>query len=319
MKKYLISILVIVIVAMLSIAGTRLLQSPGVSKVNTPNSSTVLNDPGDPVSHKIPASEPNENPPAPANDSLPVYQPPGENQPSVPDPDPALQDRTVYSWWFKRNQEHQPPRFSPELATMADGKGLYLGDPAQKTVYLTFDEGYENGFTPQILDVLKANGTPAAFFVTSDFMDKNPDLVKRMVAEGHEVGNHTATHPSLPGRTNAEIRAELNDVQKKVLDLTGVSMTYMRPPRGEFNRRVLDVAASQGYQTVFWSMAYRDWETDRQPGRDAALKHVTDNLHPGAVILLHAVSRSNAEALDDIIKGIRKQGYSFGELSQLHS
>lgn len=328
MKKFLISILVIAAIATLSIAGARILRNSGLFLSDGTDTPVVVKDPGDPASGKTAPENPDQDSPdagmdggqSPAQSQNP---PDPGNKPVTPgagpvqDPNPALLDRKVFSWWFERNSEHKPPRFDTALTAIAEGKGLYLGDTSQKIVYLTFDEGYENGFTPQILDVLKANGVYAAFFVTADFVDKNPELVKRMVAEGHVVGNHTATHPSLPSRTNAEIRSELAKVQEKVKNLTGASMTYMRPPKGEFNGRVLDVAAAEGYKTVFWSMAYRDWETDRQPGRDVALKHVMDNLHPGALILLHAVSSSNAEALDDIIKGVKSKGYSFGQLTDI--
>lgn len=226
-------------------------------------------------------------------------------------------DNKVYNWYFKKSDGHAPPTTEPQYLQMLKNRGYFLGDTTKKEIYLTFDEGYENGYTPQILDTLKANNVKAAFFVTGSYVEKKPDLVKRMVAEGHIVGNHSDTHPSMPIISSEEIRKELKTVEKQVQQLTGYKMRFFRPPRGEFNQRVLDVAHEEGYITIFWSMAYRDWLVDQQPGKEAAYDYVVNNIHNGAIILLHAVSRSNAEALDSIIKELKKQGYTFKSLDQL--
>jgi peptidoglycan-N-acetylmuramic acid deacetylase len=226
-------------------------------------------------------------------------------------------DNKVYSWYFKRSTKNIPPTTEPQYMQMLKDKGYFLGDTNKKKIYLTFDEGYENGYTAQILDTLKANNVPAAFFVTGSYVEKNPDLVKRMAAEGHIIGNHSDTHPSMPTISNEQIKKELDTVEKQVGQLTGQEMHYFRPPRGEFNQRVLDVAAQEGYKTIFWSMAYRDWVVDEQPGKDAAFNFVTNNIHNGAIILLHAVSKSNTEALDSIIKELKDRGYTFAGLNQL--
>ncbi|MFZ5899531.1 MAG: delta-lactam-biosynthetic de-N-acetylase [Bacillota bacterium] len=231
---------------------------------------------------------------------------------------PDSQDQTVYSWYFRRNSDHKPPATDPAFVRIiGNGKGLYLGNTAAKRIYLTFDEGYENGYTSHILDVLRDNKVPAAFFVTGPYVASQPELVKRMAAEGHVIGNHTQSHPSMPKVSNAVLRDEILSVHEQVKSLTGREMHFLRPPMGEFNQRTIDLTAQLGYKTVFWSMAYKDWDVHNQPGREAAVKHVLGNIHPGAVILLHAVSQSNAEALDTIIKQLKAQGYVFGSLEEL--
>lgn len=229
-----------------------------------------------------------------------------------------LATEEIYSWYFMRKEDNKPPSTEPQyLQMIKDGKGYFLGDTSEKKVYLTFDEGYEQGYTSQILDILKANKVPAAFFVTGSYVKNSPDLVKRMVKEGHIVGNHSNTHPSMPSLSDEQIKQELQTVEDQVKELTGKEMSYFRPPRGEFNQRVLDVAQQEGYTTIFWSMAYRDWLIDNQPGKEAAFNYVVNNIHNGALILLHAVSSSNTEALDDILKEIKKRGYTFASLDEL--
>lgn len=226
-------------------------------------------------------------------------------------------ENKVYSWYFKRSNKNLPPTTEPQYLQMLKGKGYFLGDTSKKQIYLTFDEGYENGYTPQILDTLKKNNVKAAFFVTGSYVERNPDLIKRMAAEGHIIGNHSDTHPSMPSISNEQIVKELDTVEKQVQQITGQKMHFFRPPRGEFNQRVLDVASREGYSTIFWSMAYRDWVVDEQPGKEAAYNFITNNIHNGAIILLHAVSKSNTEALDSIIKELKNRGYTFAGLEQL--
>jgi len=228
-------------------------------------------------------------------------------------------DNKVYGWYFKRdrNDRNSPPSTDSQYLQMLENKGYYLGDTNKKRIFLTFDEGYENGYTPEILNTLKANKVPAAFFVTGGYVESEPGLVKRMADEGHIIGNHSDTHPSMPTISSEKIKEELDTVETQVEQLTGQELHYFRPPRGEFNQRVLDVAAQEGYKTIFWSMAYRDWIVDDQPGKEAAFNFVTNNVHNGAIILLHAVSESNTEALDSIIKELKEQGYTFASLNQL--
>lgn len=220
-------------------------------------------------------------------------------------------DNTRYSWWIKQNQEHKTPGIPDVARRQTDAyDGIYIGDTDKKAVYLTFDEGYENGYTAKILDTLKENDVKAIFFVTGPYIDKQTELVKRMLDEGHQVGNHSITHPSLPEASLADLEKELWGLEKNFSEKYGKGFKYMRPPRGEYSERTMAAAKQLGYKTVFWSFAYRDFEVDNQKGADYAYDMVMKNLHNGAVFLLHAVSRDNAEALDRIIKDIRAQGYS---------
>lgn len=219
-------------------------------------------------------------------------------------------DNTKYSWNFKLNSEHKTPAIPSYARRLIDRyDGIFTGDTSKKVIYLTFDEGYENGYTPKILDTLRENDVRAAFFVTGPYIRKNADLVKRMLDEGHVVGNHTVNHPSLPGTDNETLEKELYGLEEQFRSSFGVGFKYMRPPMGEYSERVLAAAQQLGYKTAFWSFAYRDWEVNKQKGADYAYKMVMNNLHNGAVLLLHAVSKDNAEALDRIIKDIKALGY----------
>ena len=194
----------------------------------------------------------------------------------------------------------------------------YLGDISQKVVYLTFDEGYENGFTGPILDVLFEKNVPAAFFVTLPYLRENPDLIRRMVDEGHIVANHTVRHKSSPSLSSEELAEELRNVDSYFREHFGRDIPrFFRPPMGEYSERVLQVAKEEGYATIFWSFAYVDWKRDAQPTPAHAHKAVVDGLHNGAILLLHAVSSANAGALADIIDSARALGYEFGSLYDL--
>ncbi len=220
-------------------------------------------------------------------------------------------------WYFNRNQNHKPPTASKEINIGKYG-GYYLGDTENKVVYLTFDEGYENGFTGKILDVLKEKEVKAAFFLTEQYIKDNKELSARIAREGHVAGNHTSTHPSLPDVDSEVIIKELNKTAQYFKEATGFTIdSFMRPPMGEYSERTLWLTNELGYKTIFWSFAYQDWLVDKQPGKDVAYKTVMDNLHNGSIILLHAVSQSNTEALPDIIDSVRKQGYEFKTLYDL--
>lgn len=219
-------------------------------------------------------------------------------------------DNTKYSWWLKLNDRHETPgipSYAQELIEKYDG--IFTGNTDEKAVYLTFDEGYENGYTPEILDILKENDVRTIFFVTGSYVKRNPELVRRMLDEGHKVGNHSINHPSLPSVDNITIERELYGLEKEFYDEYNECFKYMRPPSGEYSERVMAAAKQLGYKTVFWSFAYRDFDVNDQKGPDYAYKQVMDNLHNGAVILLHAVSSDNTKALDRVIKDIRAQGY----------
>jgi peptidoglycan-N-acetylmuramic acid deacetylase len=226
-------------------------------------------------------------------------------------------DNSLLSWYFRRNSDHKIPETNSKYLEYLKGNGYYAHNTEEKVVYLTFDNGYENGYTPKFLDVLKQNEVKAAFFVTGSYVRRNPDLVKRMAMEGHIIGNHTVNHPSMPKITDEKIREEIKVVEEEVEALTGMKTTYLRPPAGEFSQRTLVLTKEMGYKTIFWSMAYKDWVVDEQPGKEYAYQHVLDNVHNGAIILLHTVSESNAEALDDILKSLQAEGYRFATLDEL--
>lgn len=221
-------------------------------------------------------------------------------------------------WGLKRNSSHRQPEIPSYITACLKRYGAYwAGSPDEKVVYLTFDEGYENGYTPEILDALKANNVKAAFFVTGHYLETQPGLVKRMVDEGHIVGNHTENHPSLPDLSEEEIKRELQAVEKKFEEATGCKgMKYLRPPKGEYSERTLALTRELGYYNIFWSMAMVDW-VPMPGGAEESYQTVMDNLHNGAIILLHAVSKDNAEAMDRILKGVKAQGYVFKTLDDL--
>ncbi|HCB90999.1 MAG TPA: polysaccharide deacetylase [Ruminococcaceae bacterium] len=184
-----------------------------------------------------------------------------------------------------------------------------------KKIYLTFDEGYENGYTSKILDSLKEKKVPAVFFVTYDYAKRNPGLVQRMINEGHVVGNHSYTHPSMPTLSLSKASGEITKMHEYVKDNFNYTMTLFRPPMGEFSERTLALAQSLGYKSVFWSFAYADWDPKKQIGADKAYKKIVGGLHGGAIYLLHAVSKDNAAVLGSFIDEAKKQGYAFAKLS----
>lgn len=221
------------------------------------------------------------------------------------------------SWSFKRNKEHLPVTgyYSLDLAKYG---AYYLRNTEEKVVYLTFDEGYENGFTPAILDTLKEKQIKAAFFITGSYLKHSPELVKRMKEEGHVVGNHSQTHPDFTTQTDEQVIAEVSQVAAKFKEVVGTEMDpFFRFPSGRYSEKDLYIVRKLGFRSIFWSMAYKDWDTKDQPGKDYAYQHVMANYHPGAVILLHAVSSSNTEALADIITSLDEAGYRFGSLYEL--
>ena len=224
------------------------------------------------------------------------------------------------AWWFRRNDVHEPSGCDDTIDISAYG-GYYIDENVtddDKVVYLTFDCGYENGFSNQILDVLKEEDVPACFFVTQTFVRDNVDIVKRMKEEGHQVGNHTITHPSLPTRSYEEIINEVNGCADYMKEATGYDMDpYLRPPCGEYSERTLAITHDLGFKTIFWSMAYLDYDVNKQPGVDFVVNHFNKYHHNGAIILMHNVSSSNANALSTVIKNLKNEGYRFASLNEL--
>lgn len=231
----------------------------------------------------------------------------------------AYSNKAIH-WGFKRSSNETPPSAGKEMDELLNKYGaFYLGDTTKKEIYLTFDNGYENGFTAQILDTLKEKQVPAAFFVTGHYLKSQPELVRRMVAEGHIVGNHSWSHPDLTTVSNDKLKKELNLVNEEYKRVTGKEddLRYLRPPRGIFSERTLALSAELGYHHILWSLAFVDWKVDQQKGWQYAYDNIMNQIHPGAIILLHTVSRDNAEALAKVIDDLRLRGYQFKSLDQL--
>ena len=224
-------------------------------------------------------------------------------------------DDTELNWYFVNRGKDTLPE-CPKEATglLSKYDAYYLGDTNEKVVYLTFDEGYENGYTDEILDVLKEKNVKAIFFVTSHYIVYSPDTVKRMVDEGHVVANHTKHHYSMPSVTysNEVFSKELTDVEDRFKELTGKDMPkFFRPPMGKYSQKSLAMTKDLGYQTVFWSFAYGDYEPNNQPSTYYAKKHILGHLHDGSILLLHAISKTNAQVLGEVIDEARSNGYEF--------
>jgi len=252
----------------------------------------------------------------PQNFTQEIYIGTNEKNPILPVA--KLQNNSVLRWGIKRAKNNGLPSPDPGAAELISKyRGVYIGDTDSKKIYLTFDEGYENGYTPQILDVLKNNNCKAIFFVTGPYLKQYPDLVMRMIEEGHYVGNHTIHHPSLPSLSDNQIEEELSGLERYFREKFNKNMIFMRPPRGEYNPRVLEIADRLGYCTLFWSFAYDDWYKDKIRGAQYAHDIVMSNIHNGAVLLLHAVSKDNADALDSIIKDAIAAGYEIGDPYEL--
>ncbi len=233
---------------------------------------------------------------------------------------PVARDCTEMRWYVKRNSEHRVPDLPAEFSSLSDYDGYYADrdHPDDPVLYLTFDAGYENGNVAKILDTLKEKSVPGAFFILSHFLVANPELVARMLDEGHLVCNHTAHHHNMARATDDEMRRELSDLEILFREKTGREIAkYYRPPEGCFKWENLAVAKERGYTTVFWSFAYADWANDKQPSADYALKKIIDNLHPGAVMLLHPTSATNAAILGRLIDECRAAGYRFGTMDEL--
>lgn len=207
--------------------------------------------------------------------------------------------------------EHQQPTDPLNLQKKYKNLGANWLLDDDKMVCLTFDEGYENGYTPSILDTLKEKNVKAVFFVTYDFAKDNPQLIERMIDEGHIVGNHTYRHYTMDEQTNDIQKEEVEYLHEYIQKEFNYTMSYFRFPKGEFSEQSLSLVNDLGYKSVFWSYAYADWDVNSQPDNDETLKSVLESTHSGEIMLLHAVSKTNSEILGDIIDGVRQQGYEF--------
>ena len=228
---------------------------------------------------------------------------------------------TTGSWGLSFRQEGAPPIGNAGKDQLRQYQAAYIGDTNEKVLYLTFDAGYENGCTAKILDTLKEKQVPAAFFLVGNYIRQSPDLVRRMVAEGHTVGNHTMHHYDMSRLSDkAAFSKELTDLEALYKETVGQELPkFYRPPQGIYSEENLKMAQELGYKTLFWSLAYVDWNNDAQPTREAAFAKLLPRTHNGAVVLLHSTSKTNAEILGELIDKWKAMGYRFGTLEELFS
>lgn len=223
------------------------------------------------------------------------------------------------NWGLSFQEEGQCPQGNASIEELAEYNAYYAQDTEEKVLYLTFDAGYENGNTETILNALKKHNVSATFFVVGTYIESEPELIQRMIDEGHTVGNHTWHHPNMSGiETMEEFKKELTDVEDAFRQTTGQEMTkYYRPPQGIYSESNLEMAKELGYQTFFWSLAYVDWYADDQPTKEEAFDKLLGRIHPGAIVLLHSTSSTNAEILDELLTKWEEMGYQLRPLSEL--
>lgn len=225
----------------------------------------------------------------------------------------------VTNWGLSFQQEGQCPIGNASAEALKKYDACFVGNQTEKKIYLTFDAGYENGYTASILDTLKKHNVKATFFLVGNFFETQPELVKRMIEEGHTVGNHTYTHPDMSAlQTEEGFTAELSKNEALFKEITGKEMSKLyRPPQGKYCETNLEMAQKLGYKTVFWSLAYVDWYNDNQPTRDEAFAKLIPRIHNGAILLLHSTSKTNSEILDELLTKYEESGYEFGEISEI--
>lgn len=229
----------------------------------------------------------------------------------------SISNNKKIGWGIKREKDHKQPDLGcNNKKVLEDNNGIAIGNSEKKYIYLTFDEGYEAGYTAKILEVLKANKVKACFFITAHYLNTQPDLLQRMVDEGHIVGNHTVNHKSMPDLSEEEIKKEVMDLHQAILNKFNYEMKYIRPPKGEFSERSLEATNKLGYKAVMWSFAYEDWNENNQPDEGKAKKKILDNLHNGEIMLLHGNSKTNTNILDSVIKEAKGMGYEFKSLDE---
>jgi len=232
-----------------------------------------------------------------------------------------ISDDGELNWYFvARGKGNLPEGAKESISFIADYDAYFVGKTEDKVLYLTFDEGYENGNTPKILDILKEEQVPAAFFVVKPYLKTCPDIVIRMESEGHLVCNHSDHHPSMAQITDpTKFTSEFTAVEEEYKNITGKDMPkFFRPPMGKYSKNSLKKTKELGYKTIFWSFAYKDWLVDNQPSEEFAIKKITDGAHPGAIMLLHAVSNTNTNVLKTVIQNLKAEGYEFKSLEELN-
>lgn len=231
----------------------------------------------------------------------------------------VIQSSAEGNWGLSFPEEGKTPIGNATIDELKTYDAYYAQATEEKVIYLTFDCGYENGNTAPILDALKKHKVPATFFVVGTFVDSDPELIQRMVDEGHIVGNHTYHHPDMSKISTTEsFSKELNDVESRFEEITGQSMTkFYRPPQGKYSTANLQMAKDLGYKTFFWSLAYVDWYQDQQPTKEEAFQKLLGRIHLGAIVLLHSTSSTNATILDELLTKWEEMGYTFRSLDQL--
>ena len=225
----------------------------------------------------------------------------------------------ITNWGLSFQNKGKSPIGNATPEHLKKYNSYYIDDTDEKVIYLTFDAGFENGYTPTILDTLKKHNIKAAFFLVGNYLEKEPELVKRIVKEGHIVGNHTYNHPDMSKISNMEsFKKEITSLEESYKNITGQDMLkFYRPPQGKFNEENLKLANELGYKTIFWSLAYVDWYVNKQPTKEYAFEKLIPRIHPGAIVLLHSTSKTNSEILDELLTKWESEGYTFKTLNEL--
>ena len=233
---------------------------------------------------------------------------------------PFQVDAESLKWGFQKGKEEKQAQAGSAFDQLLKKYGVYYkGSPDEKVLYLTFDNGFENGYTESILDTLKQENVPATFFLTGHYVKSATDLVNRMIDEGHIIGNHSYGHPNMAELSEERMKEEWEMFDKVLGENTKVQRTrFARPPEGVFSEKLLAYGNELGYQHVFWSVAFVDWYADRPQGKEYAYNHLMNQIHPGAIILMHTVSPDNAAALPDFIRDAKRKGYTFDSIESLY-
>ncbi|WP_300381811.1 delta-lactam-biosynthetic de-N-acetylase [Clostridium sp.] len=231
-----------------------------------------------------------------------------------------ISDNQELNWYFVNREKGKTPEAPKEsVSFFKDYDAYYVGDTTSKVLYLTFDQGYENGNTMKILDILKEEQVPVAFFVVKPYVKEQPEIIKRMVEENHLVCNHSSHHPSMASITdNEKFNKEFSEVEEEYKSITNLDMPkFFRPPMGKYSKTSLIKTQNLGYKTIFWSFAYKDWLVDNQPSEEYAINKILNGAHPGSIMLLHSVSSTNTKVLKTVIQELKKEGYEFKSLIDL--
>ena len=225
------------------------------------------------------------------------------------------------NWGLGLKEDGKPPTGNASIADLAKHNAYYIGDTSKNIIYLTFDAGFENGNTEKILDALKKHNVKATFFLVGNYIETSPELVERMVEEGHTIGNHTYSHPDMSKISDEEsFKKELQSLESLYKETTGQELLKIyRPPQGKYCVSNLEMADKLGYKTIFWSLAYVDWYENKQPTKEEAFNKLLKRIHPGAIVLLHSTSKTNGDILDELLTKWEDMGYSFGEIKDLIS